>query len=226
MAAATSKSLLTNDASPLSPLEERVFRKELAEQRDTGYSVLNDESVLKMCDDDVEQAALADAAAADTVSAATALHGLAAHGWRIDSVIDKYGKRLARMVVQRKAAPDSSEVSFQPYQSASTSHAATTHSIRNPLHLLQGKHSMSNSPYMSSGAQHTYSSSPKAGYAELGANDATSNTPTPQLGRTHTHGPWNGTGYISKKPTSGRAEPYTRSHARRKQGSSLDSATA
>ncbi|KAJ2212884.1 hypothetical protein EV179_004285 [Coemansia sp. RSA 487] len=234
MTAATPKSLFTNDALPLTQLEERVFQKEPIERRGMEYSVLNDDNVLKMCDDDVEQAALADAAAADTANTATAPHGLAAHGWRIDNVIDKYGnriasgsKRLARMVVQRKA-PGSSEASSQPYQSGSTSQVAATLPTRNPLHVLQNKHSVNGSPSMALGAHSAHLLSPKAGYVKLAATDTavTSTTPTSPTDRIYSQGPLNRTGSISKKRTSDRAEPYTRGRARRKQGSSLDSATA
>ncbi|KAJ2550626.1 hypothetical protein EV175_003997, partial [Coemansia sp. RSA 1933] len=223
MTTATLKSLLTNEASPLSPLEERVFRNEDGERREREYSILNDESVLKMCDDDVEQAALGDAAAGETAGAATAAHGLAAHGWRIDSVIDRYGKRLARMVVQRKG-PGSNEAPFQPYQTESASQPA-----RNPLHFLQGKHSMgsSGSPYMALGTHNSmYSALPKAGHTEPAANDTALGAPGSPLDKVQTRGTWNRTEAIARKRTSGRVEPYTRSRARRKQGSSLDSATA
>ncbi|KAJ2797474.1 hypothetical protein H4R20_005165, partial [Coemansia guatemalensis] len=99
MVAGTPRTAVSHEASPLTPLEERVFNQSL----DTGprpYNVFDDESVLKMCDDEVDQAALAQ----DTAHA-----NAAAHGWRIDNVIDKYGnriasqsKRLARIVAHRK----------------------------------------------------------------------------------------------------------------------------
>ncbi|KAJ2718026.1 hypothetical protein H4S00_003969, partial [Coemansia sp. D1744] len=90
---ATPRTAKSYEASPLTPLEERVFH-------DTGtkhaYNVFDDTSVLKMCDD------------SDHVQ--SNVHS-PAHGWRIDSVIDKYGdrialrsKRLARIVAHRKAS--------------------------------------------------------------------------------------------------------------------------
>ncbi|KAJ2614791.1 hypothetical protein H4S08_001551 [Coemansia sp. RSA 1365] len=99
MVAGTPRTAMSHEASPLTPLEERVFNQSL----DTGprpYNVFDDESVLKICDDEVDQAALAQD---------TSHNNAAVHGWRIDNVIDKYGnriasqsKRLARIVTHRK----------------------------------------------------------------------------------------------------------------------------
>ncbi|KAJ2079461.1 hypothetical protein H4R24_003759 [Coemansia sp. RSA 988] len=120
MVAGTPRTAMSHEASPLTPLEERVFNQCL----DTGprsYNVFDDDSVLKMCDDDVDQTALAqDATNANAV----------AHGWRIDNVIDKYGnriasqsKRLARIVAHRKGG------------SGGNGPAYSTEGVRNQLQL-------------------------------------------------------------------------------------------
>ncbi|KAJ2489924.1 hypothetical protein GGI11_009234, partial [Coemansia sp. RSA 2049] len=122
-----------------------------------------------MCDDDVEQAAFAGATTTNVVNPTATPHGLAAHGWRIDNVIDKYGnriasgsKRLARMMVQRKAG-GSSEPFYQPYQHPSTLHLNTAQPVRIPLHLQPNKYNAKNSPFVVSDAQSAHSSSPRPG---------------------------------------------------------------
>ncbi|KAJ1735692.1 hypothetical protein LPJ72_001755, partial [Coemansia sp. Benny D160-2] len=239
MTAATSNSLRTTDTSPLTPLEESVFRKTPVE-RDVEYSILNDNDVLKMCDDDVEQAAFAGATTTNVANPTATPHGLAAHGWRIDSVIDKYGnriasgsKRLARMMVQRKAG-GSSEPFYQPYQHPSTSHLSTAQPVRVPHHLQPNKHNAKNSPFVVSDAQSAHTSSPRPGYTELAAHDtnitSTSNidsaTPASPVDGVFSHGPLTRNESISNNRTPGHAGPYKRGRTRRKQGSSLDSATA
>ncbi|KAJ2353948.1 hypothetical protein GGF43_003371, partial [Coemansia sp. RSA 2618] len=90
---ATPRTARSHEASPLTPLEERVFQ---GANETRAYNVFDDDSVLKMCDDDADRAASED------------VHS---HGWRIDNVIDRYGdriasrsKRLARIVAHRKGS--------------------------------------------------------------------------------------------------------------------------
>ncbi|KAJ1817051.1 hypothetical protein LPJ75_001827, partial [Coemansia sp. RSA 2598] len=73
---------MSHEASPLTPLEERVFQRSHTNVP-MDYNVFDDDEVLKICDDDEQQAPREQ------------------HGWRIDSVIDK-SKRLARIVAQRR----------------------------------------------------------------------------------------------------------------------------
>ncbi|KAJ2589378.1 hypothetical protein H4R99_007483, partial [Coemansia sp. RSA 1722] len=86
----TPHTVMSHEVSPLTPLEERVFQRSQTNVP-MDYNVFDDDEVLKVCDADEEQAPREQ------------------HGWRIDSVIDKYGnriasrsKRLARIVAQRR----------------------------------------------------------------------------------------------------------------------------
>ncbi|KAJ1646728.1 hypothetical protein LPJ64_001842 [Coemansia asiatica] len=90
----TPHTAMSHEISPLTLLEERVFQRSQT-NAPMDYNVFNDDEVLKICDDDEQQ---------DQQQMPKEQHG-----WRIDSVIDKYGnriasrsKRLARIVAQRR----------------------------------------------------------------------------------------------------------------------------
>ncbi|KAJ2713672.1 hypothetical protein H4R19_002126, partial [Coemansia spiralis] len=99
MAGAPPRTPASYEASPLTPLEERVFQGLDGQARP--FNIFDDTSVLRVYDDDNNNP--------DLAALAPGGGPPSAHGWRIESVIDRYGnriasrsKRLARIVAHRK----------------------------------------------------------------------------------------------------------------------------
>ncbi|KAI8321330.1 hypothetical protein GQ54DRAFT_184758 [Martensiomyces pterosporus] len=238
--AATPHTLRSHDLSPLSPLEEQVFDHGVYNisnnNTQSNYSVFDDDTVMKMCDDDVDQAAAA-------IAAENAQQTVSGHGWRIDSVIDKYGnriasrsKRLARMMGQRGKGNASLGDQWPPppppppLPTAGSSGTSDTRLLAHH-HSLRYESSNNGSSSTRGGAASTYSS-PIGAPAELSEGYGTSavataamasanaNTSPHQKRLGHRRGGPAGKSRLHLKPQQ------QHHRFKRKQGSSLDSIPA
>ncbi|KAJ2384857.1 hypothetical protein H4S02_004620 [Coemansia sp. RSA 2611] len=152
--AGTPRTAKSHEISPLTPLEERVFQD--ADAGGRAYNVFDDDSILKMCDDEVDRGANGDAHSPT-------------HGWRIDNVIDKYGnriasrsKRLARIVAHRKSTTGAPAPSERMRMQPSPQLPVAAANARRSLH-----HRSSANGSSSTAGTASATSSPMPGRAEL-----------------------------------------------------------
>ncbi|KAJ1728539.1 hypothetical protein LPJ61_003986, partial [Coemansia biformis] len=202
MAAATPRTPTSYEASPLTPLEERVFQGLDGQARP--LNIFDDSSVLRLYDGEADHAPLAQDGAQASV-----------HGWRIDNVIDRYGnriasrsKRLARIVAHRKGG-------------SGPPNTATDSGMALPLHLtpVAAPHTHRHRRSGANGSSSTAGAASVASTPMLG-RDERAGWAQP-LARVQDN---RAGGLVSKSHLRKHSHSLTAARARRKHDASLDSA--